>query len=147
MSMIKRHPHGFTMTEVLVSMFIIFTGFFVLISVFKLSTLHATQSRHQVLAELVADSMIEEITAHDYGDPDPPSWTEPQEMLSVFQGKKLYIKFEKIIEYKNGSFIGKTDDNTDEITIRIRWVEGTGLHAKGVTKNYQEKLKVRRSRL
>lgn len=147
MTIMRRSPHGFTMTEVLVSMFIIFTGFFVLITVFKLSTLHATQSRHLVLAEMIADSLIEEISAHDYGEPAPPAWTEPEEILSVFQGRKLNVQFEKVIEYKNSSFIGKSEDDTDEIDIKIRWVEGTGLHAKGVVKNYEEKLRVRRSKL
>ena len=68
---------GFTIAEVLVSIFIVFTGFFVIISVIKLSALHATQGRHLVVAELIADSLIEEISAHNYGEPAPPSWTEP----------------------------------------------------------------------
>lgn len=147
MSLIRKNRNGLTIIEVLVSTFIIFTGFFIMISVFKLSTLHATQSRHQVLAEMVADSMIEEIIAHNYGDPAPPSWTEPVEILSVFQGRKLFVKFEKTIDYQNGSFINKGEGDTDEITIKIKWTEGTGLHARSVEKNYQEKLRVRRSKI
>jgi hypothetical protein len=135
------------MAEVLVSIFIIFTGFFIMITVFKLSALHATQSRHLVLAELVADSLIEEMSAHNYGDPAPASWTEPEEVLTVFQGRKLYVKYEKKIEYLNGSFVGKSKDDTDEIMITVKWVEGTGIHAKGVMKSYAEKLRVRRTKL
>lgn len=145
--MIRKNPQGFTMAEVLVSIFIIFTGFFIMITVFKLSALHATQSRHLVLAEVIADSLIEEMTAHTYGDPAPAYWTEPEEVLTVFQGRKLQVKFEKKVEYLNGSFIGKTSDDNDEVMITIRWIEGTGMHAKGVTKVYAEKLRVRRAKL
>ncbi|MCE1245160.1 MAG: hypothetical protein LWY06_00780 [Firmicutes bacterium] len=135
------------MTEVVIATFIIFIGFFIMITVFKLSALHATQSRHLVIAQMIADSLMEEMRAHTYGDPAPAYWTEPEQVLTVFQGRKIQISFEKKIEYKNGSFIGKKDDDTDEVTVTIRWVEGTGPHAKGVVKNFAEKLRVRRTKL
>ncbi len=143
----KKRLCGFTFTEILVSIFIIFAGFFVIISVLKLSALHATQSRHAIVARLIADSLIEEVTAHTYGEPAPPSWTEPHYIISVFQGRKLNVKFERKIEYQNGSFVGNTEGDTDELLIIIKWAEGTGLHSRSVEKTYKERLRVGRSKL
>ncbi len=141
----KSEHRGATIIEAIITIFVIASGFLILFNVFTLSMRSATASRNLTVAEIIADSTLEEIQAHKYGDKEPYSWSQPIIIASVIQGHRSNIEFNRKIEYDNGSFIGDTDGEYDKITITISWVEGSGLGGSGVTKKYRESTWVRRS--
>lgn len=141
----SKNNRGFSLIEAIVTMIIIATGFLVLLNVFQLSSLHATQTRNRLVAELIADEMLEEINAHKFGTPAPQSWEEPTVVSVIIQGRKLKTTYTKKIEYTNNSFTGKSIGDYDFITITITWKEGTGVGGQMRVKQYEESTWVRRS--
>lgn len=139
---------GFTIIEVLITIFIIASGFLVLFTVFQLHVLHATQSRNRIVAEIIADSLVEEMRAHYYGQTAPRSWTDPVKIIAVINGFRIDTIYQKQIQYGNGSFTDQNvNQDTDTATITISWVEGTKIYGRGIQRKYVETLQVRRSGL
>ena len=140
-----RRRFGFTIIEAIITIFIIASGFLILFNVFILSMRSATASRNRMVAELLADSTLEEIRAHKYGTSQPDSWTKPYVVKSIIQGKQNNVAFNRTITCANGSYFGTVPGDYDKITIIITWVEGTGRGSSGVTKKYKEAAWVRRA--
>ncbi len=152
----RKKRNAFTIIEVLITIFIIVSGFLVLYSVFTMAIRHATQTRNLVVGELMADSLIEEMKAHPYGTPlsndwkevqpatNPPTWEKKKTLFAIIQGRKIVTTYVQRISFKNGSLIGKSNADEDLVYIGIYWVEGTGLHGSGVKKKYRETVSVRR---
>lgn len=106
---------------------------------FALFATLSAKTGNRMYAELMTRSMMDRIRTHYYGDPEPFNWNSPEtllllpdvEMSKALKGRKgshqdskvNTITFYKHVEYENGSFIGKTQDNYDVITITIRWSE------------------------
>lgn len=159
-----RNFTGFTLIEVIVTIFIVTAGFLLLYTVFGLAIRHATQARDKLVAELVADGLVEEFSAHEYGEPlihryENKSLGSPwkkinyegktayeckQELLTIIQGRKVRTTYRKIAWFENGSFVGDAKGDIDKIHITIEWIEATGLQASGVKKKYVETMPVRR---
>ncbi|MCD4782779.1 MAG: prepilin-type N-terminal cleavage/methylation domain-containing protein [Candidatus Eremiobacteraeota bacterium] len=136
---------GFTIIEVIIAIFIISCGLMALFSTFSLSIRHATQSRNKVCVDVIADSMLEGVRAHRYGEPKPPSWEKPRMVLTVIQGKISQTTFHIKVKCKNQSFIDeKINKDYDYVTIEITWSEGTGVGSRGIKRMHSETVPVRR---
>ena len=135
---------GFTIIEVIITVFIIASGFLLLYTVFSLHVRQSLLTRNRISVELIADSIIEEIQAHPYGEPAPDSWKSPNLTFAIVQGHKIMITYKKEITFDNKSFIGEGDDNSDMVTVKITWAEGTGIEGSGRLRTYKESVPVRR---
>lgn len=123
--MMRLQRNGFTVVEILIAAALVMFGFFTFFSVFSTSSAHATQTRNRAVANLLAQSYMEEFKAHNYGDPAPVSWTteEDRPFRMVINGRETAFKFHKSITFSNGSFIGKSPKNQDLAKIVITWKE------------------------
>ena len=135
---------GFTILEVLITIFIITSGFMILYTVFSMQIRHSLQSRSMISAEIIADSTIEEIKAHPYGEPIPKEWKEPVFTHAYIHGRKITTEYKKDFNFENKSFIGEEEGDSDKVTIEITWTDATGIEGSGVTRKYKEIFLVRR---
>ena len=119
---------GFSLVEIIVALGLVMFGFFTFFSVFSTGSHHAIQTRNRAVANLMAQSYLEEFKAHTYGDPAPEVWSEEEEspIRLVVRGREVQFKFHKEITYQNGSFVGESDENSDVVRITITWREGVG---------------------
>ena len=143
----SRKPSGFTMIEVIVTMVLLTSGLLVLFTVFNMSMRYTATSRNWVVAEFLADSLLEEILDHDYGTPMPPSWNEPRKFRAILQGRPVVTSFTREVTAKYGSFTGENPGDYDQIDVVITWTEGTGPQGTPRTKSYYESVWVRRNYL
>lgn len=143
----RPNPGGFTVVELLIAAALIMFGFFTFFSVFSTSSHHATQTRNRAVANLLAQSYLEEFKAHNYGDPAPTSWStqEDRPFRMVINGREAQFKFHKSITFANQSFIGKgKNENQDLAKIVITWKEihGTDQTTGGTQDNKQLEVEV-----
>lgn len=119
---------GFSLVELVIAMALIVFGFFTFFSVFSTSSHHAKQTRNRAVANVLAQSYLEEFKAHTYGDPAPKSWEEAEDrpIRLVVRGRVQDFKFHKTIAYKNGSFVGKSNADNDVVKMVITWREQPG---------------------
>lgn len=123
-----RQARGFTVIEILMALGMAAVGLLVILSVFSSSSAHALQSRNRSVAILMANSLMDDIESHTYGDPEPTAWTvEDEEPVTVYVvGRQQHMRFHKQIRYENGSFVGQSAGNSDVVTLTITWKEGPG---------------------
>lgn len=128
MRLFRPFRRGFSVVEVMIAALLIVFGFFTFFSVFSTGSHHATQTRNRAVANLMAQSIMEEFKAHNYGDPAPASWSEEEErpFRMVIGDREAVFKFHKSITFANGSFVGNSNDNQDLATIVITWKELRG---------------------
>lgn len=119
---------GFSLVEIMIALLLVAFGFFTFFSVFSTSSQHSIQTRNRAVANLLAQSYLEEFKAHSYGAPAPPSWSEAEDkpLRLIVRGRETQFKFHKAITYKNGSFVGTSDENNDVVKIVITWRELAG---------------------
>lgn len=119
---------AFSLVEIIVALGLVVFGFFTFFSVFSTGSHHAIQTRNRAVANLMAQSYLEEFKAHTYGDPAPEAWgvDEDRPLRLVVRGREVEFKFHKEITFKNGSFVGESDENNDVARITITWREGVG---------------------
>ncbi len=139
-----RQTRAFTLVEITVAMGLMLFGFFVFFSVFSTGSHHATQTRNRAVANVLAQSYLEEFKAHTYGDPAPKSWTQEEDnpIRLVVKGREQQFKFHKTITYQNGSFIGQSNENTDVVKMVITWRELMGNKQTEAGKDDNKKLEV-----
>lgn len=125
--------------ELVIACGLIVFGLVVFFSVFSTSAKHSNQTRNSTVAHLLATNLLEEFDAHTYGAPEPLSWTTEVDVPAELwiQGKKQQMQFRKTIEYANGSFVGKAQDNSDLVTVTITWREAAGESKAGDNKQLQ----------
>ncbi len=128
---------GMSIVELMIACLIIVTTLLTMVSVFALFYRMAVKSRNRIYAEATARSMMERFADHHYGDPEPFMWTEDETLLfyseqppSVLvnqssKAKPSAVTFKKKIAYLNGSFVGKTDNCYDRMTVTITWSEAS----------------------
>ena len=131
--MIGKRNSGFSIIEILIALLLVVFGFFTFFSVFSTSSQHATQTRNRAVANLLAQSYIEEFKAHSYGSPASKHWEEVEDkpLRLYVRGRMQKYSFHKTISYKNRSFIGESDENSDLVTLVISWREGVGTKSTG----------------
>lgn len=119
---------AFSVIEVVIALGLIVFGFFTFFSVFSTGSHHATQTRNRAVANLIAQSYLEEFKAHTYGDPAPEHWSESDEqpLRLVVRGREQNLDFSKTITFANGSFVGESEENQDLVKIVITWKEVYG---------------------
>jgi type II secretory pathway pseudopilin PulG len=113
--------------ELILGLGVVVVAFLVIFSIFSGSARHAVQSRNHTLAMLVAESMLEELRAHNYGDAAPQSWPvdkfNDDAFVMVVEGLPQQMLFHKKISFANSSFIGKNDSDSDKASITVTWEE------------------------
>lgn len=121
---------GFTIAEMLVALFVLFVAFAALWTVFSGSSSQAVKSRNHTVALLFAQSFLEEVRAHPYGTPEPRSWKQShvRPVKVRVEGREQALEFRQEISYANKSFIGQSDHDSDEITLKLTWDEGEKKH-------------------
>ena len=124
----RMRPRGFSLIEIMIALLLCVFGFFTFFSVFATSSQHAIQTRNRAVANLLAQSYLEEFEAHTYGQPAPENWkqTEDRPFRLVARGRETDFKFEKTITYQNGSFVGESDENSDLVKVVVTWNEAAG---------------------
>ena len=139
-----RKDRAFTLVEITVAMGLMLFGFFVFFSVFSTGSHHATQTRNRAVANVLAQTYLEEFKAHTYGDPAPENWTKEEDnpIRLVVKGREQQFKFHKTITYHNGSFIGQSNENTDVVKMVITWRELMGNKQTEAGKDDNKKLEV-----
>ena len=119
---------AYSLTEAIIASLLICVSFLVLFSIFTSSSSLAVQSRNRSVAMILAQSWMEEIRAHAYGAPAPDHWAEEMEtpVVAWVEGRPQDMNFWKTISYANGSFIGNSALDFDEVTIIFEWEERVG---------------------
>ncbi|MGE0493894.1 MAG: type II secretion system protein [Vulcanimicrobiota bacterium] len=119
---------AFTIIEVSLALALICISLLVMLSVFSTSSQHALQSRNRSVAMLIANSLMDDIETHTFGDPEPRWWAEETEQpVTVWvAGRQQQMVFHKTVTYENGSCVGQTAGNSDVVTVKVTWKEGVG---------------------
>ena len=119
---------GISLIEISLALFLVFVATMVFLSIFSSSSQQSLQSRNRTVAIVLANSLMDELEAHPFGAPEPPSWqqTLDQPVKVWLQGRHQEMDFHKLLTFLNGSCIGKTQGDSDVVTITISWHEGQG---------------------
>lgn len=126
MGAVKRR--GFGIAEALLAICICFMAFAVFMSVFSSSNRASVQSRNRTAAILLANTLLDELEAHPYGQKRPQSWdTKVDHPLRVWvEGNLVEMDFHKDIQFESKGAIGESEDPKDMATIIISWRENMG---------------------
>ena len=124
----RRLPRGLGVIELLFALGLIVTAVFTLLSVFSSSSRHAVISRNRTVAILVCQNMLDEFKAHPFGRRPPNNWdNELETPVTVYvEGRPQEMEFHKTLSYANGSFVGNSTADSDEVTVKVEWNEGVG---------------------
>jgi len=119
---------GFAILEALLALAILAVAGVIFLQIFSSSTKHSVQTRNRTMAILLANSLMDEVEAHTYGEPPPRSWATGvvQPATVVIQGRPQLMEFHQELAYQNGSFVGGATGDTDLVTVTITWKEGVG---------------------
>ncbi|MEW6279362.1 MAG: hypothetical protein AB1758_12105 [Candidatus Eremiobacterota bacterium] len=123
---------GFTLVEAILAFFLLVVAFLVLFSIFSGGARHAVQSRNRTVAMVYAQSFLEEVRAHPYGQPEPEAWKQARVYpVAVYvEGRPQTMEFNQEVTYRNESFVkSSVDQDVDEVTLRLTWREGLGDNA------------------
>lgn len=129
-----RRNRAFTLVEVMVAVSMLMYASLAFYSLYVQTTKEAVHSQFFSLAALSADSLLEEVEGHRFGMPAPKSWGfngkdfDWQELDYDIQieGKKVETKFHVQWHMENTSFIGKSSEIKDVVTLVISWREDVG---------------------
>lgn len=119
--------------ELVLTLALVVMAFLVFMSIFSSSSRHSVQSRNRTVAILLANNLMDEFEAHKYGDPAPPSWTQPlaQPVQVWVESRSQQMDFHKRLQFQNGSFVGNTTGDQDLVNVTISWREGHGVRQPG----------------
>ncbi len=121
-----KRPTGFILTEVLIALVLVLIAFFVLYQSAQQSRRMTSMTRHRASAVLLADTLLEEIRAHRFGEPAPVGWEGARRPpLEVWVGgQSRLVNLRHKVTCKTGTFVGRSqqgDFNRDEVTVSIDW--------------------------
>jgi len=120
---------GMSIMEIILALGVLAMATVVFLTVFSSSGSQALQTRNRTAAILLANSLIDEIEAHPYGDKAPKTWTTGvvRPATVVVAGRDQQMEFHQELEFLNGSFIGAGSSETrDQVTITLTWKESAG---------------------
>lgn len=139
-----RQSRGFSLIEIIIALAVTLIALVAFLTVFSNSNDHALQSRNRSVAILIAQSLMDDIETHTYGDPEPLWWKEDTDQpVSVWLGDRPQeMIFHKEVSFENGSFVGTGSEAKDLVTITLTWREKTGDDQSATTSDNKE-LKVR----
>lgn len=120
---------GFGIAEALLTICICFMAFAVFMSVFSNASRATVQSRNRTAAVLLANTLLDELEAHPYGQKRPQSWdTKVDHPVNVWvEGNKVEMDFHKEIVFETRGAIGESENERDMATITISWRENMGV--------------------
>lgn len=114
MKVFGRRAGGFTLVEAMVAMALLLLIFLGVMQTLQLNYSQSKQTRAHMLAQLLAESAVEDLEAHPWGTVEQPPgwevsgslWTKEDELESVIQGRKLSIKYtSQIAESPDGALV------------------------------------------
>lgn len=116
------------MVELILAIALAGVATLVFLSVFGTSSKHAVQTRNRTVATMIAQSLMDEIEAHPYGEPAPKAWDEADVApVAVWvNGRPQEMRFHQSLTFENGSCIGKKAGEDDVVTVTLTWKEGVG---------------------
>lgn len=120
---------GMSVVEIVLALGVLAMAMVVFLTVFSNSGSQALQTRNRTAAILLANSLIDEIEAHPYGDKRPLSWATgvKRPATVVVAGQDQQMEFHQQIDFENFSFIGGGSGETrDMVTIVLTWKESAG---------------------
>jgi hypothetical protein len=120
---------GFGIAEALLAICICFMAFAVFMSVFSNASRATVQSRNRTAAILLANTLLDELEAHPYGQKRPQSWdAKVDHPVNVWvEGNKVEMDFHKEIVFETRGAIGESENERDMATITISWRENMGV--------------------
>lgn len=152
MRQLKSRHRGFTIIEVLAASAVLVVGILVIVSSFSVNLRQSSQTREELLAAVVMESLVEEVGDHQFGSPAPNNWTSGEVRLNeIVEGRTVETVFTQTVTTSrtggNGSFLGQTGphqpgSDTDIVTLTITWVQPTGVGNSGQNKRLQADLMV-----
>lgn len=121
---------GMSIVELVLALGVLAMAMVVFLTVFSSSGSQALQTRNRTAAILLANSLIDEIEAHPYGDKAPLSWATGVERPAtvVVAGRDQQMEFYQELKFENGSFVGTggTSQTRDLVTVTLTWKESAG---------------------
>lgn len=115
-------------------MAVLIVGITVIVSSFSMNLRQSSQTREELLASLVMESLVEEVVDHTYGDPAPANWTSfTVSFPGIVEGRDVTSTFVQNVSTSksggNGSFFGQSGSgsaNTDTVTMTVSWSQASG---------------------
>jgi len=118
---------GFNLVEIILALAVLLVAFVYTFSAFSKSARHAVQSRNRKLAILTAQSLLEEVRAHEWGRPAPKQWPldkfGPVSYQFVVSKRQQKADFEVELQLQTGALIGKVVEPSDKAIVKVRWEE------------------------
>lgn len=135
---------GFSLMEILIALGVAGLALAVMLTTLSTSNQHALGSRNRSVAILMAQSLMDDIETHKFGDPKPQWWDEAEEEpVDVWiAGRQQKMVFQKTVTCE-GSFVGNGTANKDLVTITITWRENFGATQTGAGETNNKELEVR----
>jgi type II secretory pathway pseudopilin PulG len=134
-----------SLIEIIIGFFVIAVAGAVLFSNLSSSYRFAGMTRNRTAATLLGGNFVEEVRAHNYGQPAPKNWptvttdTSPptgwddkydsedpnyEKIDMLVYGRPTNLIFYRQLRLENGSFLDKTKaKKTDKVTLQIWWRE------------------------
>lgn len=118
--MTKRAVKGFSLVEAMIALFILLLCLIGIFSGLVLSYSQAQETRQEILAHLLAESVIEDVLAHPWGTTTPPpgwkkdgkDWTRTESLGTIIEGRD----FDNIFKCRIG------DDSAGAL-VTVGWTE------------------------
>lgn len=142
-----RRTRALSMVEIIIGFFVLTVAGAVLFSNLSSSYRFAGMTRNRTAATFLAGNFVEEVRAHQYGEPAPKSWpavttdtSPPSDWNEQFDaedpnyakidllvyGRATSLIFYRQLRLENGSFLDKSKSNkTDKVTYTVWWREVT----------------------
>lgn len=136
---------GLSLVEVIIGFLVIAIAGAVLFTHLSASYRFSGMTRNRTAAALIAGNFVEEVRAHNYGQPAPLTWpalsTESspptdwdnnydpddpnyERIEMLVYGKPARMVFYRQFSLENGSFLDKTiNEKTDKVKLKIWWRE------------------------
>lgn len=144
----RRHA-GFTLIEIIVSIAVLAVGLAVVLGSFSIDLRQSSQTRSEMTAQVVMESLIEETQAHHYGIPAPTTWNGTVVSFpTVVEGRRVQNQFTTRVtvdpEKGNSSSLGATQGSIDTLLLQVEWDEPAGPGARAEHRELKLSLSVAR---
>lgn len=138
---------GFTLIEIVVSIAVLVVGLTVVLGSFAIDLRQSSQSRAEMMAHVLMESLVEETQAHHYGIPAPTTWDGAEVSFpTVVEGHPVETVFRTRVSVDpqkgNGSSLGATQGSLDVLLLQVEWDEASGPGARAVHRELSMSLSV-----
>ncbi len=145
MRMTPARERALSLIDVIIGFFVIAVAGAVLFTHLSASYRFSGMTRNRTAAALIAGNFVEEVRAHNYGQPAPKTWPalstessppsdwdnnyDPEDpnyarIEMLVYGKPARMVFYRQFSLENGSFLDSSvKEKTDRVTLKIWWRE------------------------